>query len=92
MSVDLHMQAGDSGLFRIPLLLMYTDAEGVCFHIDGLDTRQAAVDSSLVLGDVMIPVQVKLFLVFQLEGWGGGSCLGKVQLFFSSLSVNACSW
>lgn len=72
MSVDLHMQAGDSGLFRIPLLLMYTDAEGVCFHIDGLDTRQAAVDSSLVLGDVMIPVQVKLFLVFQLGGWGGG--------------------
>ena len=90
MSVDLHMQAGDSRLFRIPLLLMYTDAEGVCFHIDGLDTRQAAVDSSLVLGDVMIPVQVKLFLVFQLGG--GGSCLGKVQLFFSSLSVNACSW
>ena len=60
---------------------MSTDAEGVCFHIDGLDTRQAAVNSSLVLGDVMIPVQVKLFVIFQLEV-GGGSCLGKVQLFF----------
>ena len=56
---------------------MYTDAEGVCFHIDGLDTRQAAVDSSLVLGDVMIPVQVKLFVVFHLLvwGWGGGGVL-----------------
>ena len=39
---------------------MVSDAEGVSFHIDRLDTRQVDVDSSLVQDDVLIPVQVWL--------------------------------
>lgn len=40
------------------------DAMGVSFHIEGLDTRQTGsqASSNVALGDVMIPVQVDIFI------------------------------
>ena len=47
--------------------LCVLDGEGVCFHIEGMDTRQNSVDSSLIQGDVMIPVQV--IISFTINFW-----------------------
>ncbi|KAK7495946.1 hypothetical protein BaRGS_00012936 [Batillaria attramentaria] len=51
---------GSSSRVLVGSLSVDDDAEGVCFHIDGLDTRQSGNDSlsDVELGDVMIPVQV----------------------------------
>ncbi|KAK7101216.1 SCL-interrupting locus protein homolog [Littorina saxatilis] len=57
----IHKQTENEGTANkilVGSLSVEDDAEGVCFHIDGLDTRQTDSNSSLALGDVMIPVQV----------------------------------